>query len=129
MITNENLNKIIKYDIFDNIALEDMKSLISCIGMYEKKYSKGETIFLTGQEFTDIGLIYDGVVYMVMEDYWGNKSIFYIMREGEIFGESYVCSSSTSNSISFIASTECNVLLIPFSRVLRTCKTSCKFHH
>ncbi|QQK08073.1 Crp/Fnr family transcriptional regulator [Miniphocaeibacter halophilus] len=125
----KDFKSLLNYDIFKGILEDEMKPMFNCIGIYSKKYYKNEYIYFDGNELNNIGLIYKGTVHMIKEDYWGNKSIFMIMNRGEIFGESYICSDILTSSVSFYANTDCEIIFLPFSRVLKTCKNSCQFHN
>lgn len=65
-----------------------------------------------------IGVVLTGTVQLVKEDIWGNKAILAITYSGDLFGETFVCSNTSSTSISFWAACDTEVLFLPFERVL-----------
>lgn len=125
----KNYKSLLKYEIFAGIKEEEIEPLFNCLGITIKEYDKDEYIFFNSNKLNNIGLVNKGVVHMIKEDYWGNKSIFMIMKSGEIFGESYICSDVLTSNVSFYTSTSCEIIFLPFSRVLKTCERSCQFHN
>ena len=90
---------------------------------------KGEYILLADEPVPCIGVVLTGTVQLVKEDIWGNKAILAITYSGDLFGETFVCSNTSSTSISFWAACDTEVLFLPFERVLHTCGMACVFHH
>lgn len=115
--------------IFRNIENSDIDILLKCIGARCVFYERGEFISLSDSITHYVGVIYQGYVHMVKEDVWGNKSIFTIVNEGEVFGETFICNEAFAASVSFIAASDCMVLFLPFSRILHSCSQSCAFHY
>ena len=76
-----------------------------------------------------VGILLSGKADMIKEDLWGNKTLLVSMQKGELFGESFSCGIVKNATVSFIADTASKILFLPFSRILRTCNMSCKFHH
>jgi CRP-like cAMP-binding protein len=123
------IEQIMKFSIFDGIKKENIDSMLGCIGLYVREYHKGEFILLSNEPIKAIGIILNGTVHMTTDDIVGNKVLFMIMKEGELFGESFACGSLTDSSVSFYAATDCNVLYLPFYKVIHTCRISCIHHH
>lgn len=124
-----NLNDISLLPIFYGIKKEDLLSMFKCLGAYSKIYSKNELIYIENQKIRYIGIILSGKVHMVKEDINGNKSIVLCLEEGEIFGETFACGNDLSSSVTFIANKKCNIIFIPFHKVIHSCKMTCTFHH
>ncbi len=123
------VNLLKNYALFEHIESRDIPAVLQCLGAREKSYTKGQFLSLTGDNLQFAGLILEGCIHMTKEDLWGNTSIFAVLGPGEVFGESFICSHSFAATVSFYAATDSRVLLLPLNRVLRTCASSCEFHH
>lgn len=115
--------------LFQNINYTDIDPMLKCIGGYTAEYKKGNFISISGYAINYIGVIIKGAVHMLKEDAWGNKYLFSIMREKEIFGETFICSKTSVATVSFFAETDCTILLLPSDKLVSTCTKSCDFHH
>lgn len=114
--------------LFAGINESDIPHMLGCIEGTERRYKKGEYIFMEGDDLKRIGLIIDGTVQMIKEDVWGDKMILATCPPGELLGESFVCNDNSSSTVSFLATSNCRILLLPFRRLLTTCGMACKFH-
>lgn len=123
------MEKPLDFQLFDNISAEEQASMLQCLGAVSRDYQKNEFIFLEGDQLDCIGVVVRGIVRMVKEDVWGQKSILLALGPGELFGESFACGAQAGSIVSFQAAAPCSILLLNFRRVLRTCTTSCIFHH
>ena len=120
--------KIRNSRLFENIPETELTAILKCLEAVHKEFQKSEFIFIEGTDLKQIGLVITGTVHMVKEDIWGEKTILATMHAGEIFGETFVC-GERSSSVSFQAATACEILCLPFHRVLATCSKSCMHHH
>lgn len=115
--------------LFSGIKPADLKPMLECLGSYTRTYKKGEFISLSEESLKCVGLLLVGIVHMLKEDLWGNKSILALIKEGEIFGETFACGSKLATTVSFFAASDLRVLFLPFDRVIRSCSMACVFHH
>lgn len=123
-----NIERLSQYRLFENIKLEDMNVMFGCLKHREKHYKAGEIINLMSPQ-RQIGVIMEGRLSMLSEDVWGGASLLAVLNEGEIFGETFICSAEENDIITFVAFTDCQVLLIDYSQVFHSCNMSCRFHH
>ncbi|MGN0701899.1 MAG: Crp/Fnr family transcriptional regulator [Lentihominibacter sp.] len=122
------LKKISEYKLFENISLDDLSVMFGCLKHQERSYSPGEIINILSPG-RQIGIITGGRVSMVSEDVWGTSTLLAVLEEGEIFGETFICSAKENDIITFMADTACSVLMIDYSQVFHSCTVSCRFHH
>ncbi|MGI6006103.1 MAG: Crp/Fnr family transcriptional regulator [Ruminococcus sp.] len=118
-----------KSALFAGIDDRDFMTMLNCLGSFVRTYEKGEVLSLQGEKVRCLGMVLDGTVHMVQEDLWGGKTILACMGKGEAFGETFVCGSSMASAVTFLAGTKLKVLFLPFYRVMRSCSSSCVFHH
>ena len=79
--------------IFKGIREEDLPAMLTCLGSFQKKYQKDEVIFLESNEVRNVGIILSGTVHMVKDDSEGYQTLLVVMKENELFGESFSCGS------------------------------------
>ncbi len=114
--------------LFRNIAPREIQNLCHCLGIYEKAYPKGAMIYRAGDVVTDVGLVLDGAVNIVMNSYWGISSIFGHMEKGEVFAEAYAAIPGKELVCDVIACEDSLVLFLPMAGALALCPKSCPAH-
>lgn len=125
----EYLSELKTMKLFYGIQESEMTAMLGCIGAYLKEYKKNQYIITLEENVEAVGILLSGKVDMIKEDLWGNKTLLVSMQKGELFGESFSCGIVKNATVSFVADTASMILFLPFSRILRTCNMSCKFHH
>ena len=125
----EYLSELKTMKLFYGIQESEMTAMLGCIGAYLKEYKKNQYIITLEENVEAVGILLSGKVDMIKEDLWGNKTLLVSMQGGELFGESFSCGIVKNATVSFVADTASMILFLPFSRILRTCNMSCKFHH
>lgn len=125
----EYLSELKTMKLFYGIQESEMTAMLGCIGAYLKEYKKNQYIITLEENVEAVGILLSGKVDVIKEDLWGNKTLLVSMQKGELFGESFSCGIVKNATVSFVADTASMILFLPFSRILRTCNMSCKFHH
>lgn len=114
--------------LFEGIRLEDLSTMLGCIGGHIASAAKGQILFREGDSATHVGMVLTGAVRMVREDYYGNRSIVAHIRPAELFGETYACAGIQSLPISVVADEDSQVLLMDCRRITTSCSNACVFH-
>ena len=117
-----------KCGLFEEIEEENLTAMLDCLGAKVFSVKKDMTIFQEGTPAKYIGLILSGAVQMVQDNFYGNRSIVTSIGENGLFGESFACAGITSLPVSFIASKDCEIMLIDCKRITNTCCNACSFH-
>lgn len=126
----EALIEVIKHHpLFQGIQTKELSPMLSCLQSYVKSYKKEEIIILTQNTVTSIGIILSGSIHMIKEDEHGHKTLLTIMKENELFGETFACGALQHSKVTFKAASDCQILFLPFYKVLHTCNMTCVFHH
>jgi len=123
------LDNFASFPLFHDIEVENLPTMLECLGYQLETYSKGAFISLEGEHLQNIGVILDGTVDMIKEDFWGNKTILMRMKSQMVFGETFICGTESVAAVSFQASSDAVILFLPFKRVMHTCTNACTFHH
>ena len=114
--------------LFKDIEEENLIAMLSCLGAKVIHVRKNEAIFQEGISAKFLGIILSGAVQMVQDDFYGNRTIVTQIEENRIFGESFACAGVTSLPVSFIASKDCEIMIIDCGRITNTCCNACAFH-
>ena len=115
--------------LFHGIREDEIKDLLSCLNAREKTYKKDETILRAGDTVSQIGLVEDGSVNIVVNFYWGNSNIFGHVEKGSIFAENYAAIPEKELLCDVVAAESTNVILLDFQCLLSTCEKNCVFHN
>lgn len=115
--------------LFSGIQSSDMEPMLQCLSYSISSFKKGDFIILEDDTVLNIGIILDGAIDMIKEDFWGNKTTLVRVKSGELFGETFACSKDATSTVSFCATCNTTVLFIPFNRVMHSCTMACSFHH
>ena len=113
--------------LFRGIAEADLQGLLSCLEAAERVFRKGETVFHRGDRTERVGLLLSGIVHIVREDFWGNRSIVGIAGTGDIFAESYALTGEVMD-VTVLASSDCEILFFSGTRAVSGCAQVCRFH-
>lgn len=115
--------------LFKGIQSDELEMMLRCIGYHIGTCEKGSIISFEQEEIRQIGIILSGVVEMIKEDFWGNKTVLVRMEKGEMFGETFACGADSRSIVSFAVSEKAKILFLSFHKVMNTCTMTCKFHH
>ena len=124
-----NVDELCTFPLFRNLAPEDLEAMLGCLSAREISPRRGDFIMRSPGEHPLMGVVLEGEVEMISEDYFGKKSLLTVLPVGSIFGESYTCVKARNRTIAYQARTHCRVLLLDYERILHACKLVCRFHH
>lgn len=116
-------------DLFANISREDLPGMLHCLGATVTSATKGTAVFSEGAPAKYVGIVLEGAVQIVQDDYYGNRSILAQAVPGELIGESFACAGVTSLPVSILATQDTKVLQIDCCRITRSCSNACEFHN
>lgn len=119
---------MIQSPLFKGIAEEELKELLKCLDAKESAYEKNEFIFRAGDKASSIGVIICGSVYVLKEDFWGNRTILAKLEEGDLFGEAFACREEEKLPVSVMAVEKSRILFVDYRRIITNCPNTCVFH-
>ena len=99
--------------LFAGIHPEEKESILKCLSAVEKKYEKGDIIFLAGTEIRSMGFILSGRVEISRDDFWGNRQVLGHGETGELFGEAYACMPGEVLMVNVVAAEKSRILFRP----------------
>lgn len=84
---------------------------------------------MEGDSIETIGIILEGNIQIIREDYFGNKNIIASLSAGDLFGEAFAFSNTRSIPVSVECSSDCEVLFLDSRRIISPCEKVCAFHN
>jgi len=115
--------------LFHNMDKNELSLVLSCLGAQEKVIAKGEPAFLEGDPTGAIGMVLDGSVQIVRDDFYGSRSLIAQADAGELFAEAFACAGISTMPVSAYAKTDSIVLMMDHRKMLTVCSNSCPFHN
>ena len=114
--------------LFTGIAATEIAPLLECLGARRVAVEKNQTIFWEGDAATDMGIVLEGAVQVVRDDYYGNRTIVARLEAAGLFAEAFACAAIDFYPVSVIAETASTVLILNCQRIMTVCSSSCGFH-
>lgn len=127
-MTNDDL-LLLQTSVFTGITTDEIRDMLSCLSARETTFIKDEIIFSYGETITGIGIVLEGSVHIVKEDFWGNANLMAECAPGDIFGEAYAINSTEPLEMNIFAASTCRVLFLEVSKILTICPSACAFHN
>lgn len=115
--------------LFAGISQEELESLLGCLGGSVKEFTKGAPVFLEGEPAGFIGLVLEGAVQIVRDDFYGNRTLLSYAEPGDIFAEAYACAGTEHMPVSAYAVQKSKVLWMECRKMLTVCSNACRFHN
>lgn len=115
--------------LFSGISREELSSMLGCLGTQVVTVGKGEPVFLEGDTAGFLGLVLEGAVQIVRDDFYGNRSVMTHAEAGELFAESFACAHVATMPVSGYALRDSKVMLFACRKMLTVCSNACRFHN
>ena len=77
--------------LFRGIEEDEILAMLKCLQAHIRSYEKKDFLYRNGDHLLEMGLVLQGSVHLIKEDYWGKRSILARIPEGQIFGEVFAC--------------------------------------
>lgn len=114
--------------LFRGTSDEEISAMCKCLGARSYRYAPGECIFRSGGSVDSMGVVLDGRIDVVKQDWWGNRTVLSSHRAGDVICTEYACSQGESLDASVVAAEQSEVMFFDVARITTTCSSSCEFH-
>ena len=114
--------------LFGSLDPDTLPSMLECLDPKLKNYRKNDYIFNSGDSFTGIGIILEGMAAVLNEKASGGRVVITTLRPGDVFGEMIAFSELTKWPNTIQAFAKCKVLLLPKARIIGECSKVCPWH-
>ena len=104
--------------LFRGIPAGELPALLDRAAAREVRFAKGELLLHRGETPRSLGLVLEGGVHIIREDFWGNRSIVGLAGPGEIFAESYALAGKPL-AVSVLAATDGRSLFLDAGHLSR----------
>ena len=125
----ENLPILRACPLFEGIREADLLGMLGCLGAVPMNVKKGQNVFSEGDQAVRVGIVLEGKLLLLREDYFGNRSIFGQVLPGQLFGETYAFSHARSLPVTVSAEEDSRLLLLDSRRITTCCSNACEFHN
>jgi CRP/FNR family transcriptional regulator, dissimilatory nitrate respiration regulator len=115
--------------LFEGIEPSEAIRLLSCVSYTGRTLRKGDKAIKAGEEVSCVGIVISGTVQIVREGFDGKRVIQASFGRGAVFAETLAFAKVKKSPITVVASETSEVLMIPWTRLLRTCDKACEAHH
>ncbi len=114
------------FDLF--AGSENIEHMLGCLQAKQREYERDEYIFQAGEVPTAIGVVVSGTVWMVRDDYRGDRNILEVYHPGSVFGESAVFHKNEPVDVGYMAGEKTVVVFLAGWRIYSPCAKVCACH-
>ena len=115
--------------LFEGLTGPELAVILGCLGARPMQAEKGSPIFREGDPAIFIGIVLEGAVQVLREDFYGNRSILSHVGPRELFGESYAFAPTETLPVSITAVEDTKLILLDSRRITACCSNACAFHN
>ena len=115
--------------LFFGIGNEELASMLHCLDARITDISKGDPVFLEGDDAGFVGIVLEGSIQIVQEDYFGNRSVIHHSQPGDIFAEAFSFTGLDTMPVSGYAVKNSRCMLLACRRMMTVCSNACGFHN
>lgn len=115
------------YSVFSELNSEDIVGLKNCLGRNEAHFKKGDQIMEYSPTSQEIGIVEEGLVYLISISNSGEENIIDYYEPGGIFGNPLSPNTSV-NLFNFVAKRDSKIWLLDHDKIVRNCKNNCEKH-
>lgn len=114
--------------LLKGIHRADMPRLFACLNARTVAYERDDFLLRAGDRSPSLGILLEGSVSVIREDYWGKRSLVQKLSTNDIFAESYALAGDAPLRVSVVAHERCVVLWLDAALMLKRCAANCDFH-
>ncbi|MDL2325160.1 Crp/Fnr family transcriptional regulator [Ruminococcaceae bacterium OttesenSCG-928-A16] len=119
---------VLQTPLFAGVTPQELPALLSCLRAEKKAYAKGEVILAEGAPAGHIGIVLNGSAQVGQDDFMGYHTIIANLAPGHLFAETFAAAHIKTMPVSVVATSNCHILLIDYTRVTAVCSIGCPFH-
>ena len=103
--------------LFSGLSAEELQALLTRLGAVERSFGRGEVLVLAGAPSRRVGVVLSGAIEAYHPAASGARLPISQMGPGGVFGD-VLGGSSLSSPVTVMASAPCEVLLMPYEKLL-----------
>lgn len=117
-----------KNPLFHGIPQAELPCVLEKLNAHVRQYKKEETIRHFGDPVNFIGIVLEGNIHILQDDYYGNRSITASVSAGALFAEAFACAGITELPVTIVAATDCRILTVSSHTLLQAPNESWAYH-
>ena len=122
------LETLAAVDFFRGIEQRDLPTVLKKLNVSTKEYDKDDYIRHIKDPADFFGIVLDGSVQIIKDDYYGNRNITALLEKGAIFAEAFALAAAPFLPVDILSCENSVILFIPRDSILNTCGHHCQFH-
>lgn len=122
------VSALMRAPLFAGIDPGQATAMLTCLNARTRTYQAHEFIERAGSTITRIGVLLDGEVEVIDEDFWGNRNINEHIGAPGVFGGAYACVPGSRMRVSVVAVSPCTVVFLDAGKISAPCQHACAFH-
>lgn len=115
-------------ELFEGIDEKNLPAVLENLKAVIKQYVKGEYIRMRGEAADFIGIVLEGELHILQDDYYGCRSITASVGAGSLFAEAFVCAGVPQLMVDISANTDCSILFLNSENILNPHDVRNSFH-
>lgn len=119
---------MLNIDLLEKLSENDTVKLLQCIGIKTKTFKKNSVILKKNSAIDYLGIILDGKAKIIKTSENFGNTIFEELKTNDIFGHNIVCCGMKKSPVEIITETGCEILFLPFEKVITPCEKLCSCH-
>jgi CRP-like cAMP-binding protein len=114
--------------LFENMNLQDLKSMLDCLAPRTAEYKKGEIAARWGEPMEGLGILLEGSLAVQKENVDGTRMIMHILSPAEMFGEMALFAGERRWPATVAVQEDSVILFISPDKIVGRCSHACSFH-
>ena len=114
--------------LFAGMMPADREALLSCLGAFERRYARGEALWLTGDTVTACAVILSGSVRAESMSASGERTLTAVHTAGSLVGDVLMATRGGKSPVDIVAAQETAALFLPYGAVMTSCGKCCARH-
>ena len=104
--------------LFEGHTEEEIAEILDFTQPQTRTYRTGEYLFTSSDFIHEIGIIIQGRIHLISEDFWGNQFILTEYRQNHAFGEGHSLISDEPLLFSIVAQDETTVVFFSIEKIM-----------
>lgn len=104
--------------LFLKMSDEEIEKVLEEIQVTKRKYQKGEILLRAGVVPGEFGIVLDGCIHILKEEFNGSSALIAQGEAGDIFGEAFAAAQEQC-LVTVMAEKDCEIMWISFERMMK----------
>lgn len=117
------------HPLFEGISENNIPVMLRKLDAYTKKYMKNNFIRFAGDPADFIGIVLEGNIQILQDDFYGKRNIIATFSKGTLFAESFACAGVSVLPVDIMASDNVEIMFININHLFNSEGCECGFQH